>query len=73
MRNMSTRTATFRLADILLEGGFEAFVNSRREANVSWRRVALDLRDATDRQIDVEPSTLRSWFVATEAPAEKSA
>lgn len=36
------------------------FVADRRPAK-SWRRIALDLRDATDGKVDVTPETVRKW------------
>lgn len=55
-------TPTARLADLLLKEGLDEFVNSRRQAGQSWRRISLDLRDATDKVIDVTHQALRRWF-----------
>lgn len=56
-------TPTRRLADTMLVGGIDRFIADRRAGKkpASWRRIALDLRDATDGQIDVTPETLRNW------------
>lgn len=59
---MRLTTPTARLADHLLPGGLEAFVKTRREAGLSWRRIALEMRDATDRVIDITHQALYSWF-----------
>ena len=59
---MQRRTPTYLLADYLLPGGLEEFVKTRRATGMSWRRIALDIRDATDRQIDVTYELLRRWF-----------
>lgn len=50
------------LADHLLPGGLEEFVMSRRIAGKSWRRIALDLRDATKTVVDVTHQTVKNWF-----------
>jgi hypothetical protein len=55
-------TPTRRLADLLLEGGLEHFVRSRRAEDRSWRLIARDIWEASDGQVDVTHETLRSWF-----------
>lgn len=55
-------TPTARLADHLLPGGLEPFVRTRRDAGMSWRKIALEIRDATDRAIEVTHQALYSWF-----------
>lgn len=64
-------TPTRQLADTLLPGGVDQFIAERRAAGASWRRIALDLRDATKARVDVTPETLRNWHadVSTEAVA----
>lgn len=44
-------------------GGVGAFIEQRRNRDkpASWRRIALDLRDATDARVDVTPETVRRW------------
>lgn len=54
-------TATYRLADTLLNGELRTFVATRRASGVAWRRIANELRDVTDRQVDVSSETLRQW------------
>lgn len=56
------QTPTYRLADILLDGKLAAYVRTARAAGKSWRRIAIEIRDDTDREIDVTHETLRSWF-----------
>jgi hypothetical protein len=46
---MSDTSPTFRLADMMLDGKLRQFVEERRSVGLSWRRIALDLRDETDR------------------------
>ena len=55
-------TPTAKLADHLLPGGLEAFVMSRRAAGISWRRIVLDIRDATDKAVDITHQALYAWF-----------
>jgi len=55
-------TPTARLADHLLPGGLHAFVLERRARGVSWRRIALDIRDETDKVIEVSHEVIRRWF-----------
>ncbi len=55
-------TPTQRLADLLIPGGLEEFVRSRRADGKAWRLVARDVYEATDRQIDVTYESLRSWY-----------
>lgn len=61
-RPMRWNSHRAELADHLLPDGLEEFVTSRRAAGQSWRRIALELRDATGTVIDVTHETLRSWF-----------
>jgi hypothetical protein len=58
---MSTESPTRHLADVLVNG-VEKYVRDRRQAGLSWRRIALELRDSTDAKVDVTHETLRSWF-----------
>lgn len=46
-------------------GGLDGYVTSRRERGVSWRAIALEIRD--DTGIDVTDEALRVWY---SAPAE---
>lgn len=58
------------LADTLLpDGDVTDFITERRDAGASWRRIALDLRDATDGRVDVTPETIRKWASALAAAA----
>jgi len=56
------KSPTHRYADVLLERPLAELVAERRSAGVSWRRISLELRDATNGEIDVTYETLRSWF-----------
>lgn len=53
----SLRQAVDRL---LGDESLDDFVNSRRDRELSWRRIRDDLRDATGT--DVTHETLRAWF-----------
>lgn len=55
------------LADTLLadRGGLDAFVQTRREAGLSWRRITWELYEATDHKVEISYETLRSWFPET--------
>jgi len=63
------RTATQRLADILLDQPVESYVAAKRAEGRSWRLIARDIYVATDSQIDVTTQTLRQWMAAAEAEA----
>jgi len=52
-------SATQQLAEIKLGSSLEDFVKTRRP-HTSWRRITLELRDATG--VDVTHETLRSWY-----------
>lgn len=57
-------TPTRLYADTLLpDGGTTTFITDRRSSTprMSWRRIALDLRDATGGKVDVTPETIRKW------------
>lgn len=55
-------TPTAKLADLLLPGGLEEFVLARRARGMSWRRIAFEIYDATDKQVGVSYEVLRRWF-----------
>lgn len=63
---MTGPTATYRLADQATDG-LETFVNERRDAGQSWRRIAIALLQ--DHDVDVSAETLRGWFKASRAEA----
>lgn len=54
-----------RLADLLLGRPVLEFINERRADDVSYRRIATDLRDATDGEIDVSDVTVRAWHLSS--------
>lgn len=58
---MPTETPTQQLADVLLGGGLEEFVRSRRPGR-SWRLIARDLWEATNHRVDVTYETVRGWY-----------
>lgn len=62
-------TPTRRLADKLLPEGVDAFIATRRDGEQSWRRIALDLRDATRGEVDVTPETIRNWATRADEAA----
>lgn len=64
---MPEMTATQKLADHMLGGNLADYVMTRRAKRVSWRRIALDLRD--DLGIDVTHETVRNWYFDDDAAA----
>lgn len=62
-------TPTRRLARVLLGQPVEQWIRDRRTAGKSWRRIALELRDTTNGQIDVTHETVRAWAAITEHAA----
>lgn len=61
---MTKATMTQKLATVLLGSDLETFVVSRKDAGLSWRLIARDLREATDSQVDVTGQTLQNWYGA---------
>ena len=61
--NAPTAPLWVRFADRVLEptGGVELLVNDMRANGASWRRIALELRDRTDGDVDVTGETVRRW------------
>lgn len=49
------------------------WIAEQRAANLSFRRIASALRDATDGATDVSDVTVRSWWAAHLAETEQSA
>jgi hypothetical protein len=58
------RTATQRLADLILDQSIEEFIAAKRTQGRSWRLIARDLFTLTDGQVDVTTQTLRMWMDA---------
>lgn len=54
-----------RLADLLLGRPVLDFIAERRANDDPYRRIAADLRDATDGEIDVSDVTVRAWYLAS--------
>lgn len=65
-------TPTQALADHLLKQSVEQWVRERRRRGASYRRIALDLRDATKGVIEVTERTIAIWAIEPELPAEKA-
>lgn len=63
---MGTQTPKRRLLDLLIDGGLEQFVTSRREAGESWRRICFDIEAVYD--VEITDVTLRDWFPQLVAP-----
>lgn len=53
------RLATYRLGE---DAG--AWVRRRRKEGQSWWRLSLEIRDLTDRDVEVTPQTLITWSAA---------
>jgi hypothetical protein len=50
-----------RLATILLGRPVHGWIAERRELGWTWRKIADDLRTATDGELDVTSEALRLW------------
>lgn len=50
-----------RYADLLLGRSVDHFIAERRANDVPYRRIARELADATDGEIDVSDVTIRAW------------
>jgi hypothetical protein len=57
----TTETPTQRLATILLGRSVHDWIVAQREQGASWRKIADDLKIATDGQIDVTHEAVRGW------------
>jgi hypothetical protein len=57
-----SRTDKQQLADLLLGQPVEDWVAARRPG-LSWERIAVELRDATDRRVEVSGNQLRLWML----------
>ncbi len=57
-------TPSRQLADLLLDGGIDDFVATRRAGDRprAWRLIARDIWEATDGKLDLTYETLRSWY-----------
>ena len=51
---------TQQLVELKLGSSLEGFVRARRDDGISWRRITLEIRDATG--VDVADETLRIWY-----------
>lgn len=58
-------TPTQRLADLLLGRPLREYVDEKRAAGLSWRRISQALAADTEGSVDVTHETLRSWMVDT--------
>lgn len=66
---MAQRPAQQRYADLLLGRSVDDFIEERRASDppTPFRRIAADLRDATDGEIDVSDVTIRAWWLRQSA------
>lgn len=69
MASPTKQLADRLLTDRTVADSVDQFIADRRTDHKSWRRIALDLRDLTDGQIDVTPETIRGWALAAQVPA----
>ena len=53
----------------MLQGGLTQYVLTRRKRGMSWRLIALSLRD--DIGLDITHETLRSWYFADDATLDE--
>lgn len=60
----SSRTPTWRLADLDVPGGLDEFVSARRrqEPPAGWRTIAVDIALATNGRVRLSHEALRSWY-----------
>lgn len=56
-----TRLPRLRYADFLLGRSTDDFIAERRSIGVPYRRIARELADATNGEIDVSDVTIRAW------------
>lgn len=61
------KTSTQRLAEIILGQPIEKWIAERRDAGMSYNRIAVDLHDRTGGQVSVTGEAIRLW--ATEVAA----
>jgi len=59
-----TETTTQKLASALLGRPVLEWVAEQREAGWTWRKIAEDLKTATDGQVDITAEALRLWLMA---------
>lgn len=48
------------LANHIMDGNLDEFVETRRANGRSWARISLDIRDATE--INITAESLRNWY-----------
>ncbi len=48
-------------ATMLLDQPVSGWITNRRAEGMSWRKIALALRDTTSGQVDVTHETIRAW------------
>lgn len=68
-----TATARQRLASLILGRSVLDFIAERRANDMPYRRIAAELRDATDGEIDLSDVAIRSWWLAHKENAENAA
>lgn len=51
-----------QLADHVLSGRLDAFVEEHRAQGVGWEAIAKELWDVTEHKINLSGQTLRSWY-----------
>ena len=59
-----SETPTQRYASHLLGRPVLEWVAEQREAGWTWRKIAEDLKIATDGQVDITAEALRLWLMA---------
>lgn len=61
---MRQRSANWKHANLLIPGGIDAFVLTRRDEGKGWRVVARELWLTTGGEVDLTHETLRRWYDA---------
>jgi hypothetical protein len=70
---MAQRPAQQRYADLLLGRSVDDFIAERRANDMPYRKIAAELRDATDGEIDVSDVTVRAWWLRQSSESEEVA
>lgn len=59
---MRRRSGLWKHANLVVPGGLDDFVLTRRTAGLGWRLIARELWVTTDGEVDLTHETLRRWY-----------
>lgn len=65
----AAETNTQRLATHLIGSSVASWIVACRADGYTWRRIADELADITDRQVTVSHETIRQWADTNKEPA----